>query len=91
MVPSWCAPATMVACERQFQGEHSPAAEPTPRRNLQRRMSWQAPCEGSGGGGRSRRGRFVMGLSPTTIIWVAIILLTLLFWMYCDINNSDRI
>lgn len=32
-----------------------------------------------------------MGLSPTTIAWIAVVLIAMLIWMYCDIHNGDRI
>ena len=32
-----------------------------------------------------------MGLSLTTIAWVAVILIAMIFWMYCDIHNNDRV
>ncbi len=31
-----------------------------------------------------------MGLAPATIIWVAIILVTLFAWVYVDLNHPDQ-
>ena len=31
-----------------------------------------------------------MGLSPTTLLWTALLLLALLTWMYCDLGGRDR-